>query len=68
VHSSPGLEDLWQVHYAVEGGKDHNVPEAMIANVYDKGDAGDWLRVEADSNGAITVYNSRNKYQETYAK
>jgi beta-lactamase superfamily II metal-dependent hydrolase len=68
VHSSPGLEDLWQVHYAVEGGKDHNVPEAMIANLYEKGDAGDWLRVSADSNGAITVYNSRNKYEKTYAK
>ena len=68
VHTSPGLEDLWQLHYAVEGGKEHNVPEAMIANVDEKGDSGDWLRVSADSNGAITVYNSRNKYEKTYAK
>ncbi len=68
VHNSPGLEDIWQVHYAVEGGKDHNVPEAMIANVDEKGDAGDWLRVTADSNGAMTVYNSRNKYEKSYAK
>ncbi len=68
VHSSPGLQDLWQVHYAVEGGQEHNVPEAQIANVDDKGDAGDWLRVSADANGTITVYNSRNKYEKTYAK
>ena len=68
VHTSPGLEDLWQVHYAVEGGHDHNVPEAQIANVYEKDDAGDWLRVSADSNGDMTVYNSRNKYQKTYTK
>ena len=25
VHDSPGLEDLWQLHYAVAGGPDHNV-------------------------------------------
>lgn len=68
VHSSPGLEDLWQVHYAVSAGHDHNVPEAMIANVDEKNDAGDWLRVSADENGKMTVYNSRNKYQKTYAK
>jgi len=68
VHTSPGLEDLWQVHYAVESDKDHNVPEAMIANVDEKNDSGDWLRVSADSNGGMTVYNSRNKYQKTYTK
>jgi competence protein ComEC len=68
VRSSPGLEDLWQVHYAAESDKDHNVAEARIANVDEKADAGDWLRVSADSNGAITVYNSRNKYEKTYTK
>jgi len=44
------------------------VPEAMIANTDEKGDAGDWLRVSADSNGKITVYNSRNKYEKSYTK
>jgi competence protein ComEC len=68
VRSSPGLEDLWQVHYAAESDKDHNVAEAKIANVDEKADAGDWLRVSADSNGVITVYNSRNKYEKTYTK
>ncbi len=68
VHESPGLQDIWQVHYSVEGGQDHNVPEAMIANVDEKDDTGNWLRVSADSNGDITVYNSRNKFAKTYAK
>ena len=68
IHSSPGLQDIWQVHYAVEGGKDHNVPEAMIANIDEKDDEGKWLKVSADSNGDITVYNSRNKFQKTYTK
>jgi hypothetical protein len=52
----------------MEGGKDHNVPEAMIGNIYEQGDEGNWLRVSADSNGTITVYNSRNKFQKTYTK
>jgi hypothetical protein len=68
VHASPGLQDIWQVHYSVEGGQDHNVPEAMIANTDEKDDTGNWLRVSADSNGDITVYNSRNKYEKTYNK
>ncbi len=68
VHNSPGLEDLWQLHYAVDSGQEHNVPEAQIANVDEKGDAGDWLRVSAEENGAMTVYNSRNRYEKTYAK
>jgi len=68
VHAAPGLQDLWQVHYAVDGGKDHNGPEALIANVDEKGDGGDWIRVSADSNGTMTVFNSRNKYEKTYSK
>jgi hypothetical protein len=68
VHDSPGLQDIWQVHYSMEGGKAHNVPEAMIGNIYEQGDEGNWLRVSADSSGTITVYNSRNKYEKTYTK
>ena len=68
VHDSPGLEDMWQVHYAMEGGKDHNVAEAMIANIYEQGDEGNWLRVSAGASGSMTVYNSRNKFEKTYTK
>ncbi len=68
VHDSPGLQDIWQVHYAMDGGKDHNSPEAMIANIYEQGDEANWLKVSAGANGEITVYNSRNKYEKTYTK
>jgi hypothetical protein len=40
----------------------------MIATIYEQGDEGNWLRVSADANGTITVYNSRNKYEKTYNK
>jgi competence protein ComEC len=66
VHSSPGLEDLWQLHYAEAGGKENNSPDAFIANPVDDG-VGNWIRVSAEASGAFTVYNSRNKYQKVYA-
>jgi competence protein ComEC len=65
VKDSPGLEDLWQLHYALEGGKAHNVPDSFIANV-DEFDQGDYLKLTAESNGAFTVWNSRNKFQKIY--
>jgi beta-lactamase superfamily II metal-dependent hydrolase len=65
VKSSPGLEDLWQVHYAVAGGKETNVDEQMIANV-DENCQGHWLKLSAKDNGQITVTNGRNQYSKTY--
>ena len=65
VKDSPGLEDLWQLHYAMEGGKAHNVPDSFIANV-DEHDQGDYLKVTAGGNGSFTVWNSRNKFQKVY--
>jgi beta-lactamase superfamily II metal-dependent hydrolase len=33
LESSPGLENLWQLHWAVNGGLEHNVPGVFIANL-----------------------------------
>jgi beta-lactamase superfamily II metal-dependent hydrolase len=33
VHTSPGLEDLWQLHWSHNVGLDHNAPGVFIANV-----------------------------------
>jgi competence protein ComEC len=33
LESSPGLEDLWQLHWSYWGGIEHNAPGVMIANV-----------------------------------
>jgi competence protein ComEC len=35
VHSSPGLEDLWQLHASVLSGQEYTVPGMFIANVPD---------------------------------
>jgi competence protein ComEC len=67
IKDSPGLEDIWQLHYALAGGKEHNVPDAFIGNI-DAGDDGYYIKLAAESNGSFTVYNSRNKNQKTYTK
>ena len=36
VHTSPGLEDLWQMHFSQLSGQEYTVPGMFIANVLDK--------------------------------
>ncbi len=67
IKDSPGLQDMWQLHYAVPGGKEHNVPDAFIANI-DAGDDGYYLKLTAEPDGSFTVYNARNKNQKSYTK
>ena len=67
IHSSTGLQDLWQVHFAVAGGKENNVADPFIANI-DTTDEGHYLQLTAEANGSFKVYNSRNKYSKSYAK
>jgi beta-lactamase superfamily II metal-dependent hydrolase len=35
LHSSPGLEDLWQVHFSQLSGQEYTVPGMFIANLLD---------------------------------
>jgi beta-lactamase superfamily II metal-dependent hydrolase len=66
VMASPGLEDLWQLHFALAGGKETNVPDTFIVNV-DANDQGKHLKVSALADGSFTVTNPRNKFSKTYA-
>jgi len=36
VHSSPGLEDLWQLHFSLLSGQEYSVPGMFIANTIDE--------------------------------
>jgi hypothetical protein len=67
IHNSPGLQDLWQLHYALDSDKAHNVPEMFIANL-DENCEGKFIKVTAEPNGTFTVLNSRNNYKKTYSK
>jgi competence protein ComEC len=35
VHSSPGLEDLWQIHFSLLSGQEYTMPGMFIANTND---------------------------------
>jgi beta-lactamase superfamily II metal-dependent hydrolase len=67
IHSSPGLEDLWQLHYAVEADAAHNVAADHIANA--KEDCqGKSLKVSAALDGSFVVLNTGNGLQKAYPR
>ncbi len=68
VHSSPDIQDIWQVHYAVEGGKENNVDEQFIANPTEQPDSGNYLMLSADANANFTVTNSRTGFSKSYKR
>lgn len=73
IESSPGLIDLWQLHYSLSGGKEHNVAEQFIANPIltpdqESADPGEWIKMSAQNDGTFTVENNRNHFQKTYPK
>ncbi len=35
LHTSPGLEDVWQMHFSQLSGQEYTVPGMFIANLYD---------------------------------
>lgn len=67
VHDAPGLDDLWQLHYAAESDKDHNVDFDHIANVKENCE-GKYFKVSAESDGSFTLTNARSGNQKTYPK
>jgi len=65
VKSSPGLEDFWQLHYALDAGKAVNMPDAMIANLDES--AAHYIKLTAQRDGSFTVTNSRTGQTKSYA-
>lgn len=65
LHTSPGLEDIWQLHYSIPGGKDGNPPDTFLANT-DEQCEGKGISVTALPDGSFTVSNARNKYTKSY--
>jgi beta-lactamase superfamily II metal-dependent hydrolase len=66
IKSSPGLEDIWQLHYAVAGGDANNAPEKFLANVTDQPDNGYGIKVSARPDGSFTVNNLRTGFTKEY--
>jgi competence protein ComEC len=81
LRGSPGLEDFWQNHYSIPGGKEYNMPDQFIANLQEPGtadtkakqsaggthlEAAYWIKLSAQNDGGFTVTNSRNGFTKTY--
>jgi hypothetical protein len=64
IHDSPGLEDLWQLHYAVDAGADHNSTDPFIANVDET--TAHAITISARRDGGFIVTNTRNEFSKSY--
>jgi beta-lactamase superfamily II metal-dependent hydrolase len=80
LRASPGFEDLWQNHYSVPGGAQHNRPESFIANLEEGSapagpqgalpvhmGAAHWIKLAAQADGGFAVTNSRTGVEKRYA-
>jgi beta-lactamase superfamily II metal-dependent hydrolase len=64
IRSSPGLEDVWQLHYAKNAPAAENSAEALIANPDES--TAHWIKLSADAAGSFVVTNGRNGHTKTY--
>ena len=76
----PAAIDLWQNHYSVPGGQEHNRPETFIANLSEGAPlpgarpgaapvhtgAAYWIKVSARADGSFTISNSRTAFAKEY--
>jgi competence protein ComEC len=67
LRDSPGLEELWQLHYAAELDKDHNVDADHTANVKENCE-GKYIKVAARDDGSFTLANQRTGVEKVYPK
>jgi competence protein ComEC len=64
LKTSPGLQDLWQLHASISA-KDKNTPADFIANTEEKCE-GKAIKVSVQRDGTFTVTNMRNQFSKTY--
>jgi competence protein ComEC len=65
LRATPGLEDIWQVHYSAAGTKETNPAADFIANP-DGPDEFKMIKLSARPGGTFTVTNTRNGFSKTY--
>jgi competence protein ComEC len=66
LRGAPGLQDIWQLHYSVKGGKENNPTDEFIANPEPTDCQGKWIKLSARRDGSFVVTNSRNGFSKTY--
>lgn len=67
LRKSPGLEDIWQGHFAMNTPKDVNTDEKMIANLAPTAECtGNLIKASVAADGSYTITNLRNGFSKTY--
>ena len=79
IKNSPGLEDIWQLHYSMPrdgipqlhetsrpGGPDLNTSEPRIANLDDT--TAHYLKLTAQADGSFVLLNPRNGHTKEYPR
>jgi competence protein ComEC len=64
IRGAPGLEDIWQLHFAVDAGADHNAREPFLANLDETTAHG--ITIAAERDGSFVVTNARNGEARRY--
>ena len=64
LKDSPGLQDIWQLHYSNAAGQ-KNAPADFIANPKEPCEA-KLIKVTVQRDGTFTVTNTRNAFSKTY--
>ena len=66
IHDSPGLVDLWQLHYATRNDRKHNVEERMMANTGETGCSGAWIRWRPKRTARSPYATGRTGFENSY--
>ena len=66
LRGSPGIQDVWQLHFSTLAGAELNAPEQFLANLKAQGCEGHWIKVSAKRDGSFTVTNSRTGFAKSY--
>ena len=68
LHSSQGMEDIWQTHVAQLSGPEYAIPGMFVANTVEdpQHSPAHWIKVSAQLDGTFRVTNSRNGFSKLY--
>jgi competence protein ComEC len=66
LRATPGLSDVWQVHYSELGTAATNPPPDFIANLQGPSDEHRLIKLSVLADGTYSVTNTRNGFSKTY--
>jgi competence protein ComEC len=66
LRATPALEDIWQSHFSIAGGRERNPPADFVANLENEKDEHKMLKLSARGDGSFTITNLRNNFSKTY--